>query len=107
MEARAVAYIHMARKAGRVVAGNTQLLRALAQDAVTFVLLAEDAAPERIREYTAWCVRRQIPSRLFLTKTRLGALVDRRESSAIGILEIRLSERLEWYLEGMSRLTDR
>ena len=107
LEARAVACIHMARKAGRAVAGYTQVLRALAHKPVTFMLMAGDAAPERVRDYTARCVRRQIPSRSFLTKARLGAFVGRSESSAIGILDTRLSEHLRWYLEGMSRLTDR
>lgn len=107
LEERAIACIHMARKAGRAVSGYARVMRALACEPVTLLLMAEDTAPERLREYTRHCMRRQIPSHLFLMKTRLGALAGRDESSAIGILDTRLSERLRFYLEGMRQLTER
>lgn len=107
LEARAIACIHMARKAGRAVSGYSRVMRALAYEPVAFLLMAEDTAPERLREYMRHCVRRQIPSHRFLMKTQLGALVGRDESSAIGILDARLSERLRFYLEGMRQLTER
>jgi hypothetical protein len=107
LQARAIACVHMARKAGRAVAGYSQVMRALAHAPVACVLMAEDAVPERRRAYTMWCEKRQIPARPFLTKTGLGALVGREESSAIGILDPHLSERLGFYLEGMRGLTER
>jgi ribosomal protein L7Ae-like RNA K-turn-binding protein len=107
LEERAIACVHMARKAGRTVSGYARVMRALAQDPVTLLLMAEDTAPERRREYAMGCLRRQIPSHSFLVKTQLGALVGRDESSAIGILDRRLSERLRFYFEGMSRLMER
>jgi uncharacterized protein len=107
MEARAIAGIRMARKAGRVVSGYTQVSRALMHEPVACLLVADDTAPERRREYQGWCAQRQIPCRSFLTKARLGALAGRDESSAIGILDTRLGERLLGDLEGMSRLMAR
>jgi predicted RNA-binding protein YlxR (DUF448 family) len=107
MEDRAVGCIRIARKAGRVVSGYTQVSRALMYEPVACLLVAEDTARERRREYQDWCVKRQIPCRSFLTKARLGGLAGRDESSAIGVLDTRLGERLLGYLEGMSRLTER
>jgi ribosomal protein L7Ae-like RNA K-turn-binding protein len=79
----------------------------LRHEPVTLLLVAEDTAPERLREYQQRCTSRQIPHRPFLTKARLGELVGRDESSAIGIQDARLSERLISYLEGMGRLMER
>jgi uncharacterized protein len=107
MEERSLGYIRIARKAGRVVSGYTQVSRALMDGLVACLLVAEDAALERRREYERWCAQHQIPCRLFLTKVRLGELAGRDESSAIGILEPRLGERLLGSIEGMSRLSER
>jgi ribosomal protein L7Ae-like RNA K-turn-binding protein len=81
--------------------------RALMSQAVACLLVAEDTARERRHEYQDWCAKRQIPCRSFLTKARLGDLAGRDESSALGILDPRLGERLRGYLEGLSRLTER
>lgn len=105
-EERGLAWIHIARKAGRVVSGYTQVIHALEREPVALLLLAEDTAPDRLREYGTRCASRRIPYRVFLTKARLGALVGRDESSAIGIQEARLAERLTFYLEGVSRLKE-
>ena len=107
MEARVLACIRIARKAGRVVSGYAQVSRALVHEPVVCLLVAEDTARERRHEYEGWCAKRQIPCRSFLTKARLGILAGRDESSALGILDARLGERLLGYLEGMSRLTER
>jgi uncharacterized protein len=107
MEEKALACVRMARKAGRVVSGYTQVSRALWHEPVACLLVAEDAARERRREYQERCEKRQIPCRSFLTKARLGELAGRNESSAIGILDPRLSEHLLFYLEGMGRLMQR
>jgi ribosomal protein L7Ae-like RNA K-turn-binding protein len=107
MAERALGCIRIARKAGRVVSGYTQVSRALMYEPVACLLVAEDTARERLREYQGWCAKRQIPCRSFLTKARLGELAGRDESSAMGILEPRLGERLIGYIEGMSRLTER
>jgi predicted RNA-binding protein YlxR (DUF448 family)/ribosomal protein L30E len=107
MEERVLACIRMARKAGRVVSGYTQVSRALVHEPVVCLLVAEDTARERRREYEGWCAKRQIPCRSFLAKAELGELAGRDESSALGILDPRLGERLLGYLEGMSRLTER
>jgi len=107
-EERAVGCIRMARKAGRVVSGYTQVSRALMNEpVVACLLMAEDAGRERRREYQGWCARRQIPCRSFLTKARLGELAGRDECSAMGILDPRLGARLIGYVEGLSRLTER
>jgi ribosomal protein L7Ae-like RNA K-turn-binding protein len=107
MEEKALACIRMARKAGRVVSGYTQVSRALWHEPVACLLVAEDTARARRREYQEGCEKRQIPCRSFLTKARLGELAGRDESSAIGILDPRLSEHLMFYLEGMGRLIER
>jgi ribosomal protein L7Ae-like RNA K-turn-binding protein len=107
MEERALACIRIARKAGRVVSGYTQVCRALMHEPVACLLVAADTARERLREYQGGCANRQIPCRSFLTKAQLGELAGRDESSAIGILDTRLGERLLGSLEGMSRLTER
>lgn len=99
-----MACIRMARKAGRLVSGYTQVRQALQHAPVALLLVAEDTAPDRLREYRTWCVNRRIPYRSFLTKARLGELVGRDESSAIGIQDTRLADRLTFYLEGVSRL---
>ena len=107
MEERALGCIRIARKAGRVVSGYTQVSRALMSQPVACLLVAADTARERWHEYQGWCAKRQIPCRSFLTKARLGDLAGRDESSALGILDPRLGKRLRGYLEGMSRLTER
>jgi predicted RNA-binding protein YlxR (DUF448 family)/ribosomal protein L30E len=106
LDARGLACIRIARKAGRVASGYSQVVHALQHEPVALLLVAEDTAPDRLREYKARCASRRIPYRLFLTKARLGALVGRDESSAIGIQEKGLAERLTFYLEGVSRLRE-
>jgi predicted RNA-binding protein YlxR (DUF448 family)/ribosomal protein L7Ae-like RNA K-turn-binding protein len=107
MEGRALACLRIARKAGRVVSGYTQVSRALMSGPVAYLLVAGDTACERLREYQRRCANRQIPWRVFLTKARLGELTGRDECSAIGILETRLSTSLMFYLEAMGRLMER
>jgi len=107
MEERALTCIRMARKAGRLVSGYTPVSRALMHQPVTCLLIAADTAPERRHEYEAWCAKRQIPVHSFLSKARLGELAGRDQSSALGILDARLSARLLEYLERVSRLTER
>jgi uncharacterized protein len=107
MAERALGCVHIARKAGRVVSGYTQVSRALMYEPVACLLVAEDTARERRREYQDWCAKRQIPCRSFLTKARLGELAGRDESGAIGVVDPGLGERLLGYLDGMSRLTER
>jgi predicted RNA-binding protein YlxR (DUF448 family) len=107
LEERLIGSIRMARKAGHAVSGYTQVLRALQHEPVALLLVAQDTAPDRRREYEQRCTSRQIPHRPCLTKARLGELMGRDESSAIGIQDARLSERLIGYLEGMDRLMAR
>jgi predicted RNA-binding protein YlxR (DUF448 family) len=107
MEDRALACIRIARKAGRVVSGYAQVSRALVSAPVACLLVAGDAACERLREYQGWCAQSQIPWRPFLTKTQLGELAGRDECSAIGILDARLAAHLIFYLEAMGRLMER
>jgi predicted RNA-binding protein YlxR (DUF448 family)/ribosomal protein L30E len=106
LAAQGVVYIQMARKAGGVVSGYSQVIRALRHEPLALLLVAEDTAPDRLREYKTWCENRRIPHRSFLTKAGLGALVGRDESSAIGIQEPRLADRLTFYLDGVSRLRE-
>jgi predicted RNA-binding protein YlxR (DUF448 family) len=107
LEERATACVRLARKAGRAVSGYARVRRALMREPVACLLIADDTARERRREYEGGCAHRQIPCRSFLTKARLGELTGRDESSAIGILDTHLCERLMWDLEGMSRLMQR
>jgi uncharacterized protein len=107
MEDRALACIRIARKAGRVVSGYTQVSRALVSAPVACLLVAGDIACERLREYQGWCTQSQIPWRSFLSKTQLGELAGRDECSAIGILDARLAAHLIFYLEAMGRLMER
>jgi predicted RNA-binding protein YlxR (DUF448 family) len=107
MAERASGCIRIARKAGRVVSGYTQVRRALMYEPVACLLVAEDTAPDRRREYEGWCAQRRIPCHLFLTKARLGELAGRDVSSALGMMDPRLGERLIGYLEGMGRLMER
>jgi uncharacterized protein len=107
LEERALTCIRLARKAGRLVSGYTQVKRALMYEPVTCLLIAEDTAPERRHEYEVWCAKRQLPCRSGLAKARLGELAGRDECSALGILDAHLGARLLEYLEGMSRLTER
>jgi uncharacterized protein len=104
---RVLACIRIARKAGRVVSGYAQVSRALVSEPVACLLVAEDTAGERLREYQGRCAQRQIPWRPFLTKTQLGELTGRGECSAIGILDTRLATHLMFYLEAMGRLMER
>ena len=107
LQARVLASIRIARKAGYVVSGYSRVMHALQSEPVALLFLAEDCAPDRRREYTAWCEKRGIPSRSLLTKARLGELVGRDECSAVGIQETRLAERLTFYLQGVSRFMER
>lgn len=107
LQARVLASIRIARKAGYVVSGYSRVMHALQSEPVALLFLAEDGAPDRRREYTAWCEKRGIPYRSLLTKARLGELVGRDECSAVGIQETRLAERLTFYLQGVSRLMER
>lgn len=107
LEERGLASIRIARKAGRIVSGYSRVVHALQYEPVALLLVAENSAPDRLREYTAWCEMRRIPYRSLLTKARLGELVGRDECSAIGIQETRMAERLTFYLEGVRQLMER
>jgi predicted RNA-binding protein YlxR (DUF448 family) len=107
MEERALACIRIARKAGRVVSGYTQVSRALMADTVACLLVAGDTACERLQEYQVRCAHRHLPFRAFLTKAQLGELTGRDQCSAIGILDLRLSVFLLFYLEAIDRLMER
>jgi ribosomal protein L7Ae-like RNA K-turn-binding protein len=79
------ACLSLAHKARAAVSGYQALRSALAQAKILYMILAEDIAAERAKEYALWCAQYSIPSITFETKEELGRLLGKPSRSAIGL----------------------
>lgn len=81
------ALLGLARKAGKAVAGNYAVQRAIKQQKVFLLLIAADAAPNTKDEFRKLASHYNIPVCEFLTKVKLGASIGSSESAVVAVLD--------------------
>lgn len=88
-------YLSMAQKAGVAISGAVPLRRALLQQRIRYLVLAEDIAPARAEAYLGWCHELQIPSLSLFSKSELGRLLGKEQRSAVGLSDARFGTMLD------------
>ena len=88
-------YLSMAQKAGAATSGAVPLRRALLQQRVKYLVLAEDIAPARAEAYRGWCNELQIPFLSLFSKAELGRLLGKEQRSAVGLSDARFGNMLD------------
>ncbi len=104
LHTRLGSYLGMAQKAGTAISGATPLHKALVQQRIQYMVLAEDIAAARAEDYHAWCRRLGIPWLTLFAKAELGRLLGKSERSAVGLTDARLGERLYTTAQRLTQL---
>jgi len=79
------ACLSLGQKAGAVVSGYALVQKAFVQARVLYMILAEDIAPGRAREYRLWCTQYHVPYVMLFTKEELGHIIGKPNRSALGL----------------------
>ena len=88
LERRVRTCLSLGQKAHVLVSGYALLQRALAQGRVSYVILAEDIAPERAAEYRTQCLQQQVPYVTRFTKEEICRILGKSAGrSAVGFVE--------------------
>ncbi len=84
--------IGFATRAGKIAAGRSAVTKALLKNKVYLLLIAKDASPKIIKEYS------KIPNVkacYFLSKTELGEITGRKETAVLGICDANFSNSIK------------
>lgn len=87
--------VHLARKAGGLIAGGNNLEAALKHEPVKLVLLVEDASDNTVDRFTAKAKARDIPLVRALTKSELGESLGREIQAVLGVTLDAFARRLK------------
>ena len=104
LQTRLGSTLSMAQKAGAAISGATPLHKALLQDRVRFLVLADDIANTRAEDYQTWCRQHSIPWLTLFSKAELGQLLGKAQRSAIGLTDVRFGEQLSTTADTLLRL---
>jgi predicted RNA-binding protein YlxR (DUF448 family) len=100
---RLSACLSLGQKAGALVSGYAQLRQAFAQARVLYMIVAEDIAIGRAKEYYSWCTQDGVPSVILFTKEDLGHIIGKPSRSAVGLTAPRFLELLLARLTALER----
>jgi hypothetical protein len=104
LQERLKACLSLARRAGVIVSGYAALRTAFVHTKVVCLVLTEDIATSRAKEYHLWCAQQHIPCITLFSKEELGQLLGRPSCSAAGVTESRFCERLCAIMAPLGRL---
>ncbi|MEE0954617.1 MAG: ribosomal L7Ae/L30e/S12e/Gadd45 family protein [Eubacterium sp.] len=96
---RAASMIGIARKAGKVAAGEFSAEKALKEGAAALVILSEDASENTQKKFRDKASYRHIPVYTFLPKEELGRCVGLGERSVLAITDRALAEAVRGLIE--------
>jgi len=82
---RLSACLSLGQKAGALVSGYALLRQAFAQARVLYMIVAEDIAIGRAKEYYSWCTQDGVPYVILFTKEDLGHIIGKPSRSAVGL----------------------
>jgi len=101
---RLSACLSLGQKAGAIVSGYALLRQAFAQARVLYMIMAEDIAIGRAKEYHSWCTQDGVPYATLFTKEDLGHIIGKPSRSAVGLTAPRFLELLLARLTSLERL---
>jgi ribosomal protein L7Ae-like RNA K-turn-binding protein len=101
---RLSACLSLGQKAGAIVSGYALLRQAFAQARVLYMIMAEDIAIGRAKEYHSWCTQDGVPYVTLFTKEDLGHIIGKPSRSAVGLTAPRFLELLLARLTSLERL---
>lgn len=98
---RLLELLGLAARAGGVVAGTDAVRRAVRDDEVRRVVVAEDAAPGQVGKLTPLLEARRVPFHTLFTRDELGAAIGRDAIAAVGLTNQNLARRAGELLAGI------
>jgi predicted RNA-binding protein YlxR (DUF448 family) len=87
--------IHLARKAGVLIAGGNNLEAAMKHEPVRLVLITEDASDNTVDRFTSKAAARNIPVLRALTKSELGESLGRDIQAVLGVTMDAFAEKMQ------------
>lgn len=92
-ENRIYSFIGLARKAGRVAAGDFAAESAVKRGKAACVILARDASPNTANKFSNCCSAKGVRLLRFGQKSELGRILGREAYSVLAITDRRFSEK--------------
>ena len=99
-EARLIAALGLAQRAGKAVGGETAVREALAKGKGKLLLLAADAAPARVEEAKALAAEKNVPCLIGLAKETMGRAIGKGERAVLLICDDSFAKMAAAALEG-------
>lgn len=94
-ESRIYSFIGLARKAGKVAAGDYAVESAIKRGRAVCVILADDASPNTEKKYLGICGAKGVPIIRFGARQRLGEILGKEMYSVIALTDKNFSARIE------------
>lgn len=107
IEARVTGLLGVARKAGRVRSGATQVEEALSRERLALLIVAGDAEPATVEAFATRAAAVGTPVTRFGTKDSLGRAIGQEHRAVVGIADPGLAGKIREDLGKLYRLTGR
>ncbi|HOL84437.1 L7Ae/L30e/S12e/Gadd45 family ribosomal protein [Thermoclostridium caenicola] len=101
-ENRIYSFIGLARKAGKVAAGDCAVESAIKRGKAACVILSEDASPNTEKKYLGICGAKGIPIIRFGARQRLGEILGKEMYSVIAVTDMGFASRIEEMIQDES-----
>jgi len=95
MPNRIYSFLGLAQKAGKLLSGDETCERAVKQDRVNLILVAEDASDNTKKKFKDICQYRNIDIVFFGEKKQLGKHIGKDESSVLAVTDVGFSKRIK------------
>ena len=86
-EARINGVLGLAQKAGRLASGDTGVKEALQNKTAVLLIIAEDVAPNTVKELQFLAEKQSVETLRGLTRTELGACIGKAPRAAVAVLD--------------------
>ena len=95
MQKKAVGYLGLAQKAGKIAAGDLAVMNALKNGSAKIIIIATDTAPSVMAEVEKRLVKKQVPVYLWGEKIFLGSIIGKSRRGALAVLDQGFADAIE------------
>lgn len=107
VEAHVQGLLGVARKAGRVRSGATQVEEALARGGLALLVVATDAEPATVEAFSSRAAAASVPVARFGTKEGLGGAIGKEHRAVVGVADPGIAAKIRGDLGKLTRLAGR
>lgn len=89
----------LAMRAGKVVSGEEQVVKAIRRGHIHLVLLSNDASSNTNKKITDKCAFYQVPCETVLSRDMLGQAIGKQERVVVGVIDKGFATRMQQYVK--------